>query len=159
MNKIIIDGYNMIHLVPELRQFLDEGLERSRDELIRKLKSYLLNKKVYIAVVFDGNHPASGQTFERNHNLEIKFSNYPFKADPLIKRLIQKEKHKGALTIVTHDSDIAAFAAAEHAAVISPSEFWERLTKRQQSNDLYNKFDRELSDEELAEWKEIFGLK
>ncbi len=159
MNKIIIDGYNMVHLVPELRQFLDESLERARDELIRKLKLYLLNKKIVIAVVFDGNHPAGGQPVERNRNLEIKFSNYPFKADPLIKKLIQKEKHKGALTIVTNDSDIAAFAKAEHAAVISPEEFWLRLTKRQQQNGIFDKFDRELSDEELAEWKEIFGVK
>lgn len=159
MNKIIIDGYNMIHLVPELREFLDESLERAREELIRRLKSYLLNKKIVIAVVFDGNHPAGGQTVERNRNLEIKFSNFPFKADPLIKTLIQKEKHKGAITIVTHDFDIAAFATAEHAAVISPAEFWLRLTKRQQQNGIFDKFDRELSDDELAEWKEIFGVK
>ncbi len=159
MNKIIIDGYNMIHLVPDLRQFLDDSLERARDELIRKLKSYLLNKKVYIAVVFDGNHPVGGQSFERNQNLEIKFSNYPFKADPLIKKLIQKEQQKGALTIVTHDSEIAAFAAAEHAAVLSPAEFWGRLTKRQPENGIFDKFDRELSDDELAEWKNIFGVK
>ena len=159
MNKIIIDGYNMIHLVPELRQFLDESLERARDELIRKLKSYLLNKKIFIAVVFDGNHPAGVPVNERNRNLEIKFSSYPFKADPLIKKLIQKEKNKGALTIVTHDSDLVTFANAEHAIAISPEEFWERLNKRQQQNGIFDKFDRELSDDELAEWKEIFGVK
>jgi predicted RNA-binding protein with PIN domain len=159
MNKIIIDGYNMIHLVPELRQFLDNSLERARDELIGKLKTYLLNKKVHITLVFDGAHPAGVAPIERNRYLEIRFSKHPFKADPLIKGLIQKEKNKAAMTVVTHDSEIAAFAAAEHAAVLSPTEFWERLTKRQQQNDLYNKFDRELSDEELAEWKEIFGVK
>jgi predicted RNA-binding protein with PIN domain len=159
MNKIIIDGYNMIHLVPELRGFLDESLERARTELIAKLKSYLLNKKIFITVVFDGNHSAGIAPAERLRYLEIRFSKYPFKADPLIKRLIQKEKAKRAMTIVTHDSDIAAFASAEHAAVISPAEFWERLTKRQQQNGIFDKFDRELSDDELAEWKKIFGVK
>ncbi|HEX9654134.1 MAG TPA: NYN domain-containing protein [bacterium] len=159
MTKIIIDGYNMIHLVAELRQFLNESLERARDELIAKLKSYLLNKKVLVTVVFDGAHPTGVAPTERNRHLEIRFSNYPFKADPLIKKLIQKEENKGALTIVTRDSEIIAFAKAEHATTIAPEEFWVRLTKRQQQNGIFDKFDRELSADELAEWKDIFGLK
>ncbi len=160
MNKIIIDGYNMIHRVPELCQFLSESLERSREELIRQLKSYLLTKKVEATLIFDGNHPPIGiDPIRQSRSLKIIFSRYPFKADPLIKELIKKEQHQKSLIIVTDDSDIIQFAKTHQTKVLSTVEFYNRMMKRFQNHDIYHKFDKDLSEEELAEWLRIFGEK
>ncbi len=146
--------------MPELERHLSESLERSREELIRLLKSYLLNKKVEITLVFDGNHPPFPVGSPSERWLRVIFSNYPFKADPVIKRLIEKEKKKRSLTIVSDDADIIKFAKTQGVGVLSTEGFYNRLVKRfEQENDFYKKFDRELSEEELAKWKEIFGVK
>lgn len=160
MNKIIIDGYNMIHGVPELRRWLNESLERSRQALIRILKSYLLNKKVEIALVFDGDGSAVGaEALEPARLLKIIFSRYPQKADPLVKKLIKKDERNKSLTIVTDDSDLILFAKAHQAEVLSTQAFYQRVAKRPQNNDFYHKFDREISEQELQDWLRIFGAK
>lgn len=159
MNKIIVDGYNVIHRIPELRHFLDVSLERAREELLRLLKSYLLNKKLKITVVFDGQHPMGREQELSTPKLRVVFSNHPFKADPYIKRLVAKEKNKKALAMVSDDSDLVQFAGAFQVKVMSTSAFYELLSKRAKTNDIHNKFDHELSEEELSEWLEIFGEK
>jgi hypothetical protein len=127
---------------------------------MRLLESYLLNKKVEITLVFDGNHPPFPLDGQPGRSLRVIFSNYPFKADPVIKRLIEKERKKRSLSIVSDDADIIKFAKTQEVGVLSTGVFYSRLVKRfEQENDFYKKFDRELSEEELAEWKKIFGVK
>lgn len=158
MNKIIIDGYNLIHRVPELAKILEVSLEQARDELIRLIKRYLLSKQVEIIVVFDGNHSQIGiENAHQTRKLKIVFSKYPFKADPMIKNLIGNESNKKSLTIVTDDSDIIQFAKANKTRVSASADFHNLLVKRFQSPEIYNKYDRELSDEELTEWLKLFG--
>ena len=160
MNKIIIDGYNMIHRVPKLNQFLEKSLERARHELILLLKSYLVRAKVQIILVFDGQYSFLG-TFEDNPNskLEVIFSKHPMKADPLIKAMIDKEKNKKTLTLVSDDVDIVNHARGQGTQVLSPVDFYHRIEKRIYKNELHNKYDINLTEEEIAEWLEIFGAK
>ena len=158
MNKIIIDGYNMIHRVPELRAHLEKSLECGRDELIRLLKTYLLNKKIQITVVFDGTEAPPGLSSVQDYrSLKVVFSRYPFKADPLIISLIAREKAKRSLIVVSDDSEITQNPQSNQTLVLSTHAFYHRLISRQQACDIENKFDRELSQEELNEWLKIFG--
>ena len=158
MNKIVIDGYNMIHGVPQLRRFLEVSLERSRDELIRLLKSYLSNKRVEVSVVFDGDlTPAGVEPFEQNRSLRVVFSQYPIKADQIILDLISKEKHKKGMIIVSDDSEILQHARSHETLVLSTRAFYDRLVRRFQSDEISSNRDKELSQEELAEWLAIFG--
>lgn len=160
MNKIIIDGYNMIHLVPDLRRFLDESLERAREELILHLRSYLMRSKVEITLVFDGAYAVlDSHDQQPTPRLTVLFSRHPFKADPLIKLLIAKEQNKKNIILVTKDNDIIHFARSNHVQVLSPAAFYDRIEKRFKRKELHNKFDKDLTAEELAEWLEIFGEK
>ena len=43
--KIIIDGYNMLHLVTAYKQILENDLEAARERLIHDLMIYRSNKK------------------------------------------------------------------------------------------------------------------
>jgi predicted RNA-binding protein with PIN domain len=160
MNKIIIDGYNVIHRVPNLSRFLDVSLERAREELIFQLKSYLVNHKVSIVLVFDGAHPSIGlESRNPNGSFEVLFSKIPFKADPVIKNLINKEEKKKSLTIVTDDTDIIRYAKSQKVNFLSSTAFYDRLEKRFIRKELTNKYDQEMSEEELSEWLQIFGEK
>lgn len=160
MNKIIIDGYNMIHRVPDLCKFLDESLEKARNELILQLKSYLMRSKVEITLVFDGNQPVFGSDASNSHKyLRIIFSKYPFKADPLIKDLIKREQKKKSLILVSDDADIIQHAKSHGSKVLSPVAFYQRIEGRFHGKELNNKFDQEMTEEELSKWLEIFGIK
>ena len=159
MNKIIIDGYNMIHRVPELRDHLEKSLECARDALIRLLKTYLLNKTIQITVVFDGTEAPPGlSSVQHYRSLKVIFSRYPFKADPLIISLIAREKSRRSLTVISDDSEITQNAQSNQTLVLTTHAFYDRLVKRQQISGIENKFDRELSQEELNEWLKIFGV-
>lgn len=150
----------MIHRVPTLCRFLDVSLERAREELILHLKSYLIHHKVHVILVFDGAHPSIGlESRNPNSSFKVLFSKFPFKADPVIKDLITKEEKKRSLTIVTDDADIIRYAQAQNAKFLSPVNFYARLEKRSVRKELNNKYDQDLSEEELSEWLQIFGVK
>lgn len=157
MNKIIVDGYNMIHRVASLRKFLDDSLEAAREQLIRYLRSYLMRSKVHITLVFDGNHAPVDSEYAESRSLTVLFSQYPFKADPVIKDLIRREEHKSSLTLVSDDSDIVRFARDHGCQVLSPEGLYRRIEKRFSRKELNNKFDQDLTEEEIAEWLQIFG--
>ncbi len=159
MNKIIIDGYNFIHAIPELAAHLQESLERAREALLSLLKTYCYRREVKVVVVFDGTFPPFGvDPPHPSGSLQVRFSRSPFKADPMIKTLIEKEKAGKRLTIVTNDMDIVRFATANYAKTSSCEAFFEIVKKRTdvaEQND--KKYDRDLSEEELADWLRLFG--
>ncbi|MCG8608221.1 NYN domain-containing protein [bacterium] len=129
MNKIIIDGYNMIHRVPELRQFLRASLEDARNELIQRIKSYLLDKAIEIIIVFDGSEAPPGlPPIEQHRRLKVIFSKRPFKADPVIISLISGSKKRQSLIIVSDDGEIKRAARSGGAMSISTSDFYSRIT-------------------------------
>lgn len=56
MQTLIIDGYNVIHAVPEIEELLDESLEAARIGLVRFLTEFKEARKDIekIVIVFDG---------------------------------------------------------------------------------------------------------
>ncbi|RMF59569.1 MAG: hypothetical protein D6743_16115 [Calditrichaeota bacterium] len=159
MNTIIVDGYNMLLRVPDLSRFLDVSLERGRDELLARIKNYLIRRKVSVIVVFDGGEthlPPAGNNFKR---LTVLFSAYPKKADPLIKDLIRRADNKKGVILVSDDGELRRFAADNGSGLLTTAEFHALLARPMQSQEIYNKFDRELTQEELDEWLRLFGEK
>lgn len=161
MNLIIVDGYNLIHGVPKLRRFLEHSLERARNELLDLLASYLTVRKVKIIVVFDGQAAQGEAPTLRKRNLHVMFSESAGRADAAIKRLLARQSNPKSASVVSDDSDLIRFARANQAGVLSSKEFYALLTKRRRNvkkNGIYDKFDGEMSEEELAEWMELFGI-
>lgn len=160
MNKIIVDGYNMIYRIPKLARMMESDLEQARSELIWLLKSYLVRARVHIVLVFDGKYAGLNTTSPRVKNrLQIIFSKHPIKADPIIKKMLHDEKKKKGLTLVSEDKELMQYARSAGSQVLSPAEFLHRIEKRVYKNELHNKYDMDLSEEEIAEWLEIFGEK
>jgi len=156
--KIIIDGYNMIHQVPILASELTRDLENARAVLVERLRAYLSDKKVHVTVVFDGTglrlpHP----TFPETLNLMVRFSKPPQSADDVIKKLIDDTQHKKSLLVVSADNSIVMHAHSAGAKSVTPIDFSEIMTKKPVADDFTNKFDCQLTPKEIAKWMELFG--
>lgn len=159
MNLIIVDGYNLIHGIPGLRRYLDVSLERARDELTALIKSYQLKKKVLVTLVFDG-QPLQPGASGPHRRLKILFSKSPATADDLIKHMLRRQAHPKGVTVVTDDAELVRFARSYQTQVMATEEFYTMITKRRRrtkKNGIYDKFDSEMSEEELAEWMQLFG--
>lgn len=156
MERIIVDGYNVIHRVSDLRPFLERSLEEARAELLLRIKSYLTHRKAEIVVVFDGDHVYAPALVGGNR-LRVIFSKPPEKADAVILSLLGRAAKRGDLILVSDDQEIVAQARQVGARTLSAREFFERLTKRLRSPDLNRKFDVDLSPEELDEWIDLFS--
>ncbi|HDQ44170.1 MAG TPA: NYN domain-containing protein, partial [bacterium] len=51
---ILIDGYNLMHRIPEIRSGMKNDLEGARERLILRLSSYAALHRARLTVVFDG---------------------------------------------------------------------------------------------------------
>jgi predicted RNA-binding protein with PIN domain len=139
---------------------LEIELESARDLLLRDLQNYRSSKKIEIIVVFDG---IQGIRLPRGHTtyrgIKIIFSCAPRKADPIIMDLIRKEKHKRSITVITNDREILQFAKRAGSHSLAPHDFYQRIKSGSQEKDMNNKFNGEMTPEELEEWKKIFKIK
>jgi len=153
----IIDGYNVIYGLEKFRNALSAGLEQARNELISFIRSYCSGKKVKMTVVFDGDEVGYiDQSHSPGQSLRVIYSKYPQKADPVIKHLIQKSSNKKAVILVSADNALVQFARQVKAQVLSPNEFYLRAAKHPNQDQVEQKFDSQVSEEELSEWLKLF---
>ncbi|OQX83582.1 hypothetical protein B6D60_10310 [candidate division KSB1 bacterium 4484_87] len=154
----LIDGYNVIHKIPELKNALEINLEKARNLLIHRILNYLTTKKIEITLVFDGDDVGYvGNPYERRKKLHIYYSHAPEKADPVIKRILREKATSTQLILVTEDREIINFGKNMGVKNILPSQFYSLLRKEAQQNQLDQKFDKPMSEEELTEWLKLFG--
>jgi len=156
---IVIDGYNVIHQIHEYMALLDTGLEAAREKLIHDLTTYRSQRHVNIVLVFDGiadvlNHHGK----DRIKGIEIIYSKAPMKADPVIKKKISTRNKRMQTVVVTNDGDIRKFSKDAGAIVLSPQEFYLRLTNNRTDLGIEGKFQGNMTPEELDEWKKLFGI-
>ncbi len=160
MKKIIIDGYNLIHSIPKLKNTLNNDLESARDDLIDMLFRYKNKKKVDITVVFDG-RAGSIENEDTNKGIIVHFSQAPEKADQVIKRLIDKYEKERGVMIVSSDRELFDYAKVCGLKRIRSENFSEKLLSIELKSSLLKKnvkkSDHTMSDEELQEWMDLFG--
>ncbi|MBC7187766.1 MAG: NYN domain-containing protein [Calditrichaeota bacterium] len=157
--KVIIDGYNMIHAVPDLAARLKQDLGSARIALLQRLCSYVSNRNLELVVVFDGAqvHPVEDAR-AAPPGVRVLFSRPPQTADSLIEHLLHNEAHPRSVTLVSADRRLGDVARERGTSVLSPAQFLKRMDKRPRGEDLADhKFGRELSEEEMAEWLALFG--
>jgi predicted RNA-binding protein with PIN domain len=153
----LIDGYNLIHHIPRFRNSLGSGLEHARNILISFARTYLAVRKVKITIVFDGDEVGyiDNSTLSAQR-LKIIYSKPPEKADPIIKRLIQKSKNNKSLFLVSADNDLIQFGKQNRIQVLSPEEFYHRASKHPNEEQMDQKFNSHVSEDEVNEWLKLF---
>lgn len=155
--RVVVDGYNLIHAMPELARLVDSDLERARDALVAKLAVYRARRNVRVTVVFDGRGTAAPQTRPPG-GVEVTFSRAPQTADAKIKNLLALEKSPRSWTVVTSDNSIVLFARDYRAKTIPSAEFAAQLGPGIPKLGPNRPVQPEaaLTPSEVAEWEEFF---
>ena len=84
MQKIIIDGYNVIYTDDRLRRVACKDLDRARTGLIERVVEYVRNRSIQVTVVFDGRGGIAESTVVVPRKVQIVFSPRGQSADELI---------------------------------------------------------------------------
>ena len=129
MVTVLLDGYNVIHAVPELAQQLDRSLDAAREALISLCRRYrtLRGDVSRLYVVFDGNDASAGGPQDDRGGVTVLFTRREEEADERILSLLRAEGGRGRFVVVSNDTYILNNARGLRARVISVREFYERI--------------------------------
>jgi predicted RNA-binding protein with PIN domain len=104
MDRLIVDGYNMIFAWPELAALKDTKLEDARDLLISILADYGAMTRQQVTVVFDSHRRTDGEASnERIAGVQVVFSGRKTSADHVIERLVFSARSGDDVTVATSD--------------------------------------------------------
>ncbi len=150
----IIDGYNLIFQIPELRRLIERDLESARERFLDSLSFYAIKKQADYTVVFDGDGQDRLET-RRRQGVRVLFSKPPLKADPVIKRMLSEKKSDEDMVVVTSDVEISNYARICGVKVEMSQKFAKDMTAEPES-EVEKKFDHRLSESEMEEWMALF---
>jgi len=164
MQKILIDGYNVIHADEQLKKTAARQLEKARGALIEMIRAYAGRKKMQVTLVFDG---AGGLTDTESivpGKFQVLFSSRGQTADDLILKALRDSKNPREYIVVTSDmTDIGHSARGMGAKVLGSLEFLKRIKsgyKTRGAQDSGAGEGRQGPDaDELDYWMDKFGGK
>ncbi len=126
--KVVIDGYNLIPAIEDLRKYFPHDLQTARAEFANLLRRFKKLRGHDITVVYDGRGGQwdKTQTYKTGGIREMFTSKEETADDRIIK--IARKSPEG-LVVVSGDREIADKCSKAGAAVLSPKEFESQLVK------------------------------
>ena len=135
MERVIVDGYNVIHAWPQLKLLLgDASLEAARDKLIERLSVFGMVVGADVTVVFDAHHStARTNNEELIEGVHVLFTRKGHSADHAIERIAYDASQSGdAITVATSDRFQRDLVRGMGGAVISAPELERRVVDAEQ---------------------------
>ncbi|HOE56424.1 MAG TPA: TetM/TetW/TetO/TetS family tetracycline resistance ribosomal protection protein [Bacillota bacterium] len=101
---LLVDGYNVIHAWPELKELADINIESARMKLLDSLSNYQWIRKCKIIVVFDA-YRVQGHYEEMAdyHNIHVVYTREAQTADEYIEKFAHDNKKKYNIAVATSD--------------------------------------------------------
>ncbi|MHB8588696.1 MAG: NYN domain-containing protein [Candidatus Dormibacteraceae bacterium] len=130
MERVIVDGYNVIHAWPQLKRLLGEAtLEAARDKLIERLSVFGMVAGADVTVVFDAHHSAARSNSEELvEGVHVLFTRKGHSADHAIERIAYGASQAGdVITVATSDRFQRDLVRGMGGAVISALELERRV--------------------------------
>ncbi|MCB9800011.1 MAG: NYN domain-containing protein [Candidatus Omnitrophica bacterium] len=129
----LLDGYNVIYAIPELRHKLQLKAEFARKALLDECVRYQMSRGDirHIYVIFDGQeeHETGPQHYAGSVS-EI-YTRHKEEADERIIRMIRNEEISGELMIVSNDRYVFNRSRSLCASVMSSFDFSQELKKKE----------------------------
>ena len=125
---LIIDGYNLLHKVPELAQMLGTDIQEARHRLVRRVEETTHNMARQTTIVFDGREAGSDAALSSKY-LEVFFSPGNLSADTVIERLVCKFQDPETILVVTSDHAEHDTVSSAGAYTMSSEEFMARCER------------------------------
>ena len=130
MERVIVDGYNVIHAWPQLKRLLsDASLEAARDKLVDRLSVFGMVVGADVTVVFDAHHStARSNSQETVEGVHVLFTRKGHSADHAIERIAYEASQVGdVITVATSDRFQRDLVRGMGGAVISAEELERRV--------------------------------
>jgi predicted RNA-binding protein with PIN domain len=149
----LIDGNNVMAQRVGWHRDKPKARRRLMDELAR----FALARRVRVTVVFDGapeQHFADGASYR---GVRVFYSERGSNADERIKQMVEAERGRRTLIVVTSDRQLADYVRRCGAPVIRSGEFRKKMEEA--TRDIPHQDEKELSARgELTEWMRYFGV-
>ena len=133
--RYLIDGYNLIHQVPQFQSRLETDFEAAREALIHFVAQFSSAARVPSVLVFDGMGAAAQHQPREAHApfLNIVYASKKHSADTVIERMVYKSEKRRECIVVSGDRGIRDLCFAMGALVMAPSNFLALVHEAQQS--------------------------
>lgn len=120
---LLVDGYNVINRLPDLKLSLDGGLENAQNRLVLQISDWRRSHPEFEGViVFDGN-PLPGGGPQRPAGIRCIFTRIPHGGDAAIISFVRDHQgRKYDITVVSDDNYVRNNSRA-HGAAVQPSTF------------------------------------
>ncbi|OGD18706.1 MAG: hypothetical protein A2W03_08955 [Candidatus Aminicenantes bacterium RBG_16_63_16] len=120
---LLVDGYNVINRLPDLRPSLEGGLEIAQNRLVLQISDWRRSHPEFdCVIVFDGN-PLPGGGPQRQAGIRCLFSRTPHGGDAAIISFVRNHQgRKSDITVVSDDNYVRNNCRA-HGAAVRPSDF------------------------------------
>ena len=134
MERLIVDGYNVIHAWPALRSLMNVSLEAARDKLVDRLAVYAHVSGAEVTGVFDAHRTtAMANAEEWNQGVRVIYTRKGHSADHAIERIAYSTQGDGdPLTVATSDRFQRDLVRGVGGAVISALELERRVIDAEQ---------------------------
>ena len=101
---MILDGYNVINALPELRELIRADFSGARDRLIEIMAEYRSYRDIDIRIVFDAHlSPRAQERHEMLKGVEVVFTREKMTADGYIEKVIHALALRRQVIVVTND--------------------------------------------------------
>ncbi len=138
--RILIDGYNLIRRIPELREADRSDLALGRESLLEQLSIYRAEKRHRITVLFDGADAVHlGGGSEKVRGISVRYSARGRSAD---QEIIEACRNGQADVLVSADRELTDVAMRCGITAVSPDLFWDKIQE-----EMYRRFKGEEEDE------------
>lgn len=161
----IVDGYNVIHKMPQIKPMLRDNFEGARDAFIDKVARFCGVSGSRVQIVFDGRgrRAESVVTTPRIAGLDVIYSSARQSADAFIERGVYMSPEKRHIVVVSGDSGIRDLCRNLGALVMSPDNFLatmrEAAGSTRESIEHHNRAHRPLRVEDRLSDEALRGLR
>jgi len=105
VERLIVDGYNIIFAWPDLAAVKDVNLQDAREMLIATLADYAAMTRQKVTVVFDSHRRPDAEASEQTiSGVEVVYSGRKTSADHVIERLLFEARAGDEVTVATSDA-------------------------------------------------------
>jgi len=130
MERVVVDGYNVIHAWPSLKKLMNEAsLEAARDKLVDRLSILGMVAGAEVTVVFDAHHSTARTNSEDLvEGVHVLFTRRGHSADHAIERIAYAASQvDDIITVATSDRFQRDLVRGMGGAVISSEELERRV--------------------------------
>lgn len=125
---LIVDGYNIIHAIPEIENELNKNLMSARNALEAALRKYQLSEKSIqrIYIVYDGKG-VGGQDIEDMGLIKNIYTSKDSSADDEIVNILKNMKKLNKTAVLSRDNFVINHAKSLGADVLSINSFCKKI--------------------------------